>query len=202
MIKKKCEVCGNKVHGRYKRKGTYFCSKHYVQMRRHGRILERTRFDNNEIIDCKEYFEMCLYNKYGEERTRAKFSKNQLNKVNQYKWRNSNGYIATHINRKTLFLHQLILTEKKGFEIDHINHDKLDNRNENLRFVTVSQNQMNRKGVLGISWYKNEKKWIASIMVNNKRIYLGMFIKKENAIKVRKKAEKNHFGEFRYQGVE
>lgn len=194
----KCEICKSEHKVRKYKKEIYLCSKHYTQMWKHGKILERTRFDDNKIIDCGEYYEIIIYNQKNEEIARTKFSKDQLNKIKQYKWRIVKGYVATTINNKTSKLHQLILGKKQGFITDHINHDKLDNRNENLRLVTYSQNQMNRKAI-GVYWDKNRKKWVAKIKINYKQINLGGFTNKEDAIKARRKAEKKYFGEFSYK---
>lgn len=66
--------------------------------------------------------------------------------------------------------------------IDHINGIKTDNRIINLRSVTKSQNAMNMKNVSGVSFCKRSKKWIAYIIVNYKKIHLGSFINKDDAI--------------------
>jgi len=90
----------------------------------------------------------------------------------------------------------------EGYMIDHINGNRLDNRKENLRFVTPSQNSSNverkvgKSNVLGVWEYKNN--WQAMIRVSGKRIYLGYFNNKENAVKARKEAEEKYFGEFSY----
>ena len=87
------------------------------------------------------------------------------------------------INCKTkyIYLHRLILKAKKGQEVDHRNGNGLDNRKNNLRFCTRSQNMMNqkrRKGTSefkGVYWHKRIKKWLAQITVNYKRTHLGYF---------------------------
>ena len=64
---------------------------------------------------------------------------------------NNKGYFYINLNKTTYqehrilyqFYHNIILTENQ--QIDHINLDKTDNRKENLRLVSHSQNQMNRK---------------------------------------------------------
>ena len=66
--------------------------------------------------------------------------------------------------------------------IDHINGIKTDNRILNLRSVTKSQNAINMKNVNGFSFCKRSKKWISYIMVNYKKIHLGSFSSKDDAI--------------------
>ena len=52
----------------------------------------------------------------------------------------------------------------------------------------------NTSGVVGVSYAKDRNKWASQIKVNNKTISLGHFLKKEDAIKVRKEAELLYFG--------
>lgn len=81
--------------------------------------------------------------------------------------------------------------------IDHINHDRLDNRPENLRDVTHVENTRNSKlstantsGTTGVYWDKSRKLWIASIKVNYKSISLGRYADIEDAIAARSVANK------------
>jgi hypothetical protein len=68
--------------------------------------------------------------------------KDDFEKVNVIKWYLSNGYAN---NSRYGRLHRFIMNAKKeDFIIDHLNGDKLDNRKENLRFVTYSQNSQNK----------------------------------------------------------
>ena len=64
--------------------------------------------------------------------------------LKQYTWYKSNhGYaIATH-NYKRVLAHVCLMGKREGYEIDHINRNKLDNRRENLRFVTHIENLHN-----------------------------------------------------------
>jgi|SRR6266850_2799308 len=82
-------------------------------------------------------------------------------------------------------IHQVILGCKWG---DHKNHDTLDNRRENLRKCTRSQNCRNARirrdntsGFKGVGWHERIKKWEARIVVNKKQKYLGVFASKEDA---------------------
>ena len=64
--------------------------------------------------------------------------------------------------------------------IDHKNHDKTDNTDENLRVVTNQQNQFNTNAK-GYYWNKQLSKWQACIGLNGKNIHLGIFEKEEDA---------------------
>lgn len=81
--------------------------------------------------------------------------------------------------------------------IDHINGDGLDNRIENLRSVTRSENQRNMKvsarsktGIMGVSWDKRSKRWCARIKNTDKKtIHIGYFKDFFEAACARKSAE-------------
>lgn len=125
-------------------------------------------------------------------------------------YRGTNGYVYFSMGsletHKTQTLHSLLLGPHKGRHIDHINGDKLDNRRENLRVATHSQNQVNRKslnknnrsGARGVSFAPNRsplKPWRVQITVDGKNIHLGQFGSKEDAISARRLAEQEHYGE-------
>lgn len=110
-------------------------------------------------------------------------------------------------------LHRLIMaymlgTEAiKGYQVDHINGDKLDNRRGNLRICTVSENRMNKpapknnkSGFKGVYLIKNSqkrnKRWIAYISFNKKRVVLGYFFTKDEAVKAYNQGAKEYHGEF------
>ncbi|MDR3290865.1 MAG: HNH endonuclease [Methanobrevibacter sp.] len=116
-----------------------------------------------------------------------------------------------HINKygyayigKYRFLHQITLgksVNKEKTSIDHINHNLLDNRRDNLRHCTHAENMRNRKiqknnktGYPGV--VKNGFNWGAKIKKNNKWFWLGTFTTKEEAIAAKKKANEDFFGEF------
>ena len=158
MTKKICEICGKKALARYKRKGKILCVRHYGQMYQFGKILNRTKFDKNEIISKDNYCKMTLYNNQNKEIAKTIFSKNQLEKIGKYKWYLDNhGYAcSTSADGKTLWLHHLILGKKDNYITDHKDRNPLNNLNENLRFATRSQNAMNQKNVKGITWDKSK----------------------------------------------
>ena len=194
---KNCKVRGCSKSAYYKDNGKKgYCQKHYLQMWKYGKILKRTLKDKNKIIDCGDYCEIVLYNKFCKPIAKTKIDKEDLGKVKGHKW----GLLKTNYifcNNKKILLHQFILGKKNGFEIDHINHDKTDCRRNNLRFVTRSQNSMNRK-VKGYYWNKKNKKWMAYINKNYKRIYSEYFINEQDAINARRQAEQKYFKEFAF----
>lgn len=87
---------------------------------------------------------------------------------------NNNGYARTLIdtNKKTKYYHQLFIKYDSSLVADHINRIKLDNRQENLRIVTLSTNLKNKSiaknntsGITGIDKYKNY--WRCRIVNND-----------------------------------
>ena len=127
-------------------------------------------------------------------------------KIKDCCWRiNSEGYVISTANRKNLFMHRLIMNAPEDMVVDHINHDTADNRRNNLRCVSQSQNMQNARnnrrnpdGVKGVTWDKKWGKWSSRIHVNKEAIYLGSFDTFEQAVAARKTAEEKYFGEYSY----
>lgn len=147
------------------------------------------------------------------------FDLEDYDKIKDYCWYYSDGYVTSHeINnsRQIVLLHKLIMGSYPSEIVDHINHpktgeNKYDNRKQNLRVVTQSQNCMNQhkrsnntSGVKGISWYKDRNKWGVKITANGKQIHLGFFNEDEfeDAIKARKDAEQKYFGKYNFNNNE
>ena len=87
--------------------------------------------------------------------------------------------------------------------VDHKNRKRYDNRKNNLRCCSYAENNRNRglrstnsSGVIGVSFDKRRKKWTASITFNSRKIFIGRFENKEDAIMARLKKEIELFGEF------
>lgn len=117
--------------------------------------------------------------------------------VSKMYWTVTRGY-AKNIATNTL-LHRYIINCPKDKVVDHINHNKLDNRKSNLRICTRHENSCNRRPIKrGITQIESGK-YTVSITFNYKNIYLGSYDTYEDALKVRLKAEEEYFGEFQFK---
>ena len=123
----------------------------------------------------------------------------------------SNGYLRVGINYKQYSLHRLIFMMHHGYVpdyIDHIDGDKANNRIENLRAASHSENLYNRKfqknntsGVKGVSYEKQyKKKWKAKISVDGKEMSIGRFETLEEAKKAIKATREKLHGFFANHG--
>lgn len=156
----------------------------------------------NEIILYDDYAEIILYNRNNEKIATTQIDKNNINLVKNYKWYfGKEGYVRS--GDKPIYLHRIILNCDEESIVDHIDGNPLNNRLNNLRVATFSQNMMNRRlqsnnssGVTGVVWHKQKEKWQSQIKINNKNIFLGRYNNIESAIKARKDAEIKYFGEF------
>lgn len=100
-------------------------------------------------------------------------------------------------------IHRHILDVPKGFEVDHINLDPLDNRKSNLRICTHQQNQCNQppqknntSGVSGVSFYPARNKYRARIKYFQQELHLGYFGSFIEAVQARNEAMRFLFGEY------
>lgn len=111
-------------------------------------------------------------------------------------------YFRAKVKGKIYFTHRLIWKMVYGTEpefIDHVNGNGADNRLCNLRSVPTSQNNKNKRigknntsGVPGVHFRTADRRWVASVKVDNKRIYLGSFKNFDEAVAARRAAEKVH----------
>ena len=112
------------------------------------------------------------------------------------------GYMRGRIFKQDYKAHRVAWAVYHGYwpkVIDHIDGDRLNNRMSNLRETDLSGNARNSSigakntsGHLGVGWITREKKWNASIKVNGKKISLGNYSEKSDAIKARKEAESEY----------
>lgn len=91
------------------------------------------------------------------------------------------GYAYTYIKRKRFLIHRMVIGASKGELVDHINRNRIDNRKENLRIVTYSQNRANSTCHKGYSFSKSMNKWKARVMHNKTEKIVGYYDTKEEA---------------------
>lgn len=142
-------------------------------------------------------------------------SKEDKEEVEKYNWYlrknyNNNRYINTNLGKgKSMSLHRFILNITDSIiEVDHFNRNTLDNRRENLRLANYRINAVNcdirsnnMSGVTGVSKIKKTNCWRAEIQRSKgKKLYLGSFKNKEDAINARKEAEKTYYKGMKYEG--
>lgn len=199
-----CEVCGSNYRVfEYKKSKMLLCDRHRGQMDRYGKILNRTKFDENEIIVYDNYAEIVLYDKNGDEKSRAIIDVDKVDLIKKYKWcEDSCGYAKTEIDGSRMALHRFLMNPPMDMQVDHINRNRLDCRIKNLRIC--SQKDNNKNNTVKANSKTQERgiyldiynKYESYITVDKKKIHLGRFEKIEDAISARKEGENKYFGEF------
>lgn len=116
------------------------------------------------------------------------------------------GYRKTTINRKSFGVHQLVWLYHHGSmpgQIDHNDKNPSNNRIENLRAATQSENQQNidlksnnKSGYKGVYFHKATSKYASQLRKNGKCIHLGLFLCPKEAALAYNEAAVKYFGEF------
>lgn len=140
---------------------------------------------------------------------RWKVKSNKKLKIGDVAGRFTNhGYIQIKIGGKAFLAHRLAfmyvngIFPQEGFQVDHIDGKRSNNAFSNLRIVTAAQNQQNLRnamatnrscGVLGVSFNKRTKRFVATIGVSGTGIRLGSFPTVDEAIVARNAGVKKYF---------
>lgn len=175
------------------------CPKHWYQINKFGKPVE-TMFDQRELVDRGEYFDVPLWGKDAVVGY-AKVDKD-CDWIASYKWGLSDkGYARTLKNGKVLRMHRLILDANRSEQVDHKNLDRLDNRRQNLRLSTPTENNANKNkqsnntsGYKGV--FKRGSRWVAFVNKNRKRYWLGTYDTPSEAAVAYNERASELFGEF------
>lgn len=186
--------CTRKIYGHK------MCEKHYDQVRAHGKTYI-SKYDPRPHVANGD---VALIPLGAEARQGYAIVDIADAWVDKYKWTVANGYPCTSINNKTARLPRVILEPKEGFHVNHINHDKLDNRRSNLRICLQGENNWNksirknnRTGYKGVV-LSPAKTYISQIKFKGKVTYLGRHQKATDAARAYNEAAKKLYGEFAY----
>lgn len=126
--------------------------------------------------------------------------------------KNGRVYAKKKINKRTIAMHRFLMgvTDPK-MDVDHKDHDGLNNMRSNLRVVSMSLNNMNarkrvgkniRSKYKGVAYRKNRaKKWFARIHVGKQVVYLGAYSTEEEAALAYNSAALKHFGNQAYINI-
>lgn len=134
------------------------------------------------------------------------FDLEDYDKIKNMSWYiDNNGYVINRTDWKLTSLHRFVLNASKGRLVDHADRNPLNNRKINLRECDYQENARNQRlkdnctsGFTGVTYRdsKKEIRWKAKIRYENKNVTLGTFGNKDDAIKARLQAEKEHYGDF------
>lgn len=124
--------------------------------------------------------------------------------INAYTWSiDKTGAVTAHHKQEPVILSRAITNCPHGLCVDHINHDKSDNRRINLRICTAHENTMNcstptnnTSGYKGVCWHGQHNLWRAYIRLSYRQISLGLYANKEDAARAYNRAAIEHYGEY------
>jgi hypothetical protein len=105
---------------------------------------------------------------------------------------------------RCIYLHRFIVGAPPDAQVDHINHNCLDNRRENLRICSCAENHRNiakrvrpaSSRYKGVYWHRGSQKWRAQISCAGEWHHLGMYTDEEAAARAYDAAARERFGEF------
>mgnify|MGYP001591247148 FL=1 len=128
--------------------------------------------------------------------------------VQRYRWcavyakHTKSYYAVSSMKSKTgdwrnMRMHRLIMNCPKDKQVDHINHDTLDNRKINLRIVNNAENNQNRRAqsgskseIRGVTWRADTQKWHVRVELNGKKHCFGQYLNLKDAEMAAKNARK------------
>lgn len=177
------------------------------------KVSGRDRIEGWEEIPLRDHPRTAIENAEGSRLiplSQGKFAivdSEDFERLNKFKWcfcKYAKRFIrCDNSSRKAIWMHRVINQTPDGFDTDHINGNKLDNRKCNLRTVTRSQNEWNKlaprnntSGMKGVNFNKSNRKWVARISISGSYLYLGCYPTKQLAYEAYCIAQRKHHGSF------
>lgn len=134
--------------------------------------------------------------------------------LSKYSWSVRKGHTTCYAQRadkhpdgrhKIVLMHRQIMNAGAEVEVDHRNHNGLDNTRANLRIATRAENQHNRKSernstsrFKGVHWHSGHRRWFARITIGGKVKHIGSFVDEEEAARAFDSVALKLHGEFAY----
>lgn len=163
-----------------------------IKSQKHGRfeaLLDDDDYERAKDIGWQIFKGKKRVSQYAQRWVRTIYTKKPIGpaaRIHEYEW-----------------MHHFVLGKRKGMVVDHIDGNGLNNQKSNLRFCTQRQNMLNLRintlntsGYKGVHFCNREKKWVAAIVINGKKKFLGYFKTAEEGHAVWKKKSIETRGEF------
>lgn len=183
-MQRTCETCGRE-----------FYVKPSVVQRGRGRFCSVGCYRRPNVIRVEDdvaYIE--LTDRFGNPKAEAVIDAVDIERVKAWRWhanwdeRYQQYKVGAHVKigdewADRMLLHRFIVEAPDEMDVDHIDHNLLNNRRANLRVCTRAQNNQNlantrrnsKSGIRGVHWDKKKRKWVAGVRIEGKRHYLGSF---------------------------
>ena len=215
---KKCSICGRETNATYNLYGyKNVCSKHMHQILKYGKPLDDNPRTNKDLNDYRIEDNIAIFNIYNQKNEKIDefiIDLEDIERVKYHKWRKNHGHVVTGLpakgNQRDLSHVVLNVTKEeiqsKHIVVDHINGDAMDNRKQNLRICSQSENVLNKSfmsnntsNFIGVSYRKDRDRYDPEIRKGYIRCHLGYTIDIKDAVYKRLYAEKILFKEFANQ---
>jgi len=182
-----------------------YCDKHYLQVKRHGKILKRTIYDRNRIFKRGKYAYISVFNNKQIVVGRVKIDRDDLALVQNYKWNFSNNTIVSSDNgKKYLNMRRLIMKVSKEQILGVKDGNPFHLTKKNI-FIAEDQSEYlarprkkrstNTSGITGVYWCSRLQCWEVKLGYRNKQYHGGYFDKKSDANESRIELENKYWAE-------
>lgn len=177
------------------------CGRHYQQQQKHGKIFDRTKYDNNEIQIKDNYAEITVYDEKQDKKEKVLIDIDKVSKIKECKiYTNSRGYAVVNYKQDKLYLTEFLFGETDELYIFK-NKNPLDCRKKNLLLSDRSElgkrvkiPVSNKTGIKGVHKYKRTGKYEAYITNKGTKYHLGAYDTLEEAKQARLEGEKRYWG--------